>query len=323
MQVGVIDLGTNTFHLLIARISEGRFGVLHKEKVPVEVGRGGINQGQITKPAYERAQNAMHHFEQLIKLHKVEEVVSTATSAFRNASNGPQLLEDIKKDTGITTTIIDGQDEASYIFEGVKHALKLTQEPSLIMDIGGGSVEFIIANQDKIYWKESFEIGVQRLWDRFQHQDPILAEEHQDMLNYLHQVLQPLEAAINTYKPNELIGSSGTFDTLYEIYRLQKQLNRHPEATEFELPIAELHALFERIILLNYDERLQIPGMIPMRADLITESSALIQTAMSIASVNRLRVSLFGLKEGILYSHFLIKSSKAAQPVDNNSNTLV
>lgn len=323
MQVAVIDLGTNTFHLLIARVSEGRFRVIHKEKVPVEVGRGGINHGKITADAYLRALSAMRHFKTLLDLHNTRQVVSTATSAFRSASNGEQLLEDILQDTGIATRIIDGQDEASFIFEGVQNALSLKSAPSLIMDIGGGSVEFIIANKTEILWKDSFEIGVQRLADKFQHHDPILPSEHQHMLLYLLETLTPLHEAILEFNPVELIGSSGTFDTLFEIYRLRQGLNRERGVTELLLPVDPLREIFDQVFGMNHNQRLAVPGMIPMRADLIIESATLIQVALQLSGASQIRVSLYGLKEGILYSHFLLGPEANILPIGNSSNSLL
>ena len=320
MQVAVIDLGTNTFHLLIARVSEGRFRVLHKEKIPVQVGRGGINEGKITPDAYDRAMSAMKHFKSLLEMHHASQVVSTATSAFRSAINGEALLQDIQDVTGIETRIIDGQDEAGYIFEGVLHALQLGSKPALIMDIGGGSVEFIIANRKQIFWKESFEIGVQRLSDRFQHHDPLLPSEQQEMFLYLLEILTPLHEAILEYEPVELIGSSGTFDTLFEIYRLRHEVMRHQEATEFLLPVDPLREVFDELFSMNHAQRLVVPGMIPMRADLIIESATLIQVALQLSGANKIRVSLYGLKEGILYSHFILRSEEEALPLSNRSN---
>ena len=155
--IAVIDLGTNTFHILIAEVTEPHnYRIVHRLRIPVMIGKGGINQGLITEEGQERALAALQQFAALIRQYEVQQVRATATSAFRNARNGKALVQRIREETGIRIEVIDGMQEAEYIFGGVQEALSLDHEPILIMDIGGGSVEFILSSDQQVRWKQSF-----------------------------------------------------------------------------------------------------------------------------------------------------------------------
>jgi exopolyphosphatase / guanosine-5'-triphosphate,3'-diphosphate pyrophosphatase len=301
-KIAVIDLGTNTFHLLVAEISGKNFDVLFKEKISVKIGQGGINQGVITEEGIVRALSALKEFHQIIIQNGISEVYATATSAIRNAKNGKYLTQLIKEQTNIDVRIISGEEEAELIYFGVKSAMDIRDETSLVMDIGGGSVEFIICNSEKIFWKKSFEIGVQRLVDIYHKTEPITKKEIKNLETYFTNTLTPLQQAINTYKPTVLIGASGTFDTLSDIYHLNNQIDKKEEDTEYTLPLDQFFPIYESIIVKNKEERLQIPGMLPMRSDMIVVACCLVNYLLVNFEFNHLRVSSFALKEGVLYS---------------------
>ena len=295
-------MGTNTFHLLIAEVKEGNFRALLKEKVSVKIGQGGINKGLITEDAWQRAIDCLLHFREVIDKEGVEKVFATATSAIRNAKNGKALTKEIFEKTAIPVRIISGDQEAELIYFGVKKALDIGSETSLIMDIGGGSVEFIICNQDTIFWKQSFEIGAQRLLDMFHYHDPIISEEVSNLNLLLNEKLRPLTQAVAEFKPSVLIGSSGTFDTLSDIYQMENGIERAPNATEFPLSFESYWPIHQEIIEKKKEERLQIPGMIEMRVDMIVVACCLIQFVLDKYQIKRLRVSAYALKEGVLFN---------------------
>lgn len=301
-KIAVIDLGTNTFHLLVARVWGKGFEIAFKEKVSVKIGQGGISKGFITEEGISRALNALKGFKTTIDKENITEVYATATSAIRSAKNGKDLVKLIKEQTGINVRIISGDEEAQLIYFGVKTALDLRSTPSLIIDIGGGSVEFIICNNDQIFWKRSYEIGAQRLVDFFHQQDPICPKEIKKLNAYLQKQLPSLDEAVKKYQPQTLIGSSGSFDTLSEIYRLKIGLEKDISDTELPLPIESFEPIFQEVLSKDKDERLQIPGMIAMRADMIVVACCLIHYIIEKFNIPELRVSSFALKEGVLYN---------------------
>jgi exopolyphosphatase/guanosine-5'-triphosphate,3'-diphosphate pyrophosphatase len=169
-------MGTNTFHLMIAKVLEDDFEILSKEKIAVRLGAGGISEGRISGDATLRALEALRVFKNIIDAEHIEHLFATGTSALRNAKNGPEVTALIAETTGIEARIISGMEEAELIYYGVSKALKIGSRNAIIMDIGGGSVEFIICNEEKMLWAQSFEIGGQRLMDKFQSSDPMTEE---------------------------------------------------------------------------------------------------------------------------------------------------
>ena len=300
--IAVIDLGTNTFHILVAKISDNGMRVLHTEKLSVKIGRGGINDGVITDSAQQRALDALVHFKGKINEYKVDEIFATATSAIRSARNGKDLVEKIRLQTGIKVKIISGDLEASYIYDAVKKAVKLGDETSLIMDIGGGSIEFIICNENNIFWKESFEIGAQRLLDLFHYHDPILAEEIENLNLFLTDRLLDLVQACMRFKPKALIGASGSFDTFSDIYSIKSGIKKTEEQTELPLSLESFYEIYDDIIRKNKEERMAIRGMIEMRVDMIVVASILVNFVITNCHLKKIRVSSYSLKEGVLFN---------------------
>lgn len=301
-KAAVIDMGTNTFHLLLVEIDNVTFKTIYKEKIPVKLGKGGINQNNLAEDAVKRALHTLKHFKNLIDGENIDQVFAFATSAVRNAENGPEFVKTVKETIGINIQVLSGEEEAQMIYQGIRLSGSLNGQMELMMDIGGGSVEFIIGNSQVSLWKQSFEIGGQRLLELFHYHDPILPEEIDKLESYLEEKLQPLIEAIQLYKPVGLVGASGTFDTLTDIYfesMLQCKLTgRHV----FELPIEEYEAIHRMILTKNKEERLLIPGMIPMRVDMIVVASNLIEFILRYIEVDFITCSHYALKEGAIAS---------------------
>ncbi|MBL6446479.1 exopolyphosphatase [Fulvivirga sp. 29W222] len=298
--IAIIDCGTNTFHLLVVRQSNSEFETLHKEKVSVRVGKGGISKKQLMPDAINRAANTIQHFKDVLTGFEVDRVFAFATSAFRNATNGEETRKIILAKTGIDIKIISGPKEAELIFRGVNSALDIGNKPALIMDIGGGSVEFVIGQHNKIFWKQSFEIGAQRLLDLFHKTDPIQSEEIAKLENYLKTNLVELVVQIKKYNPQVLIGSSGTFDTLSDIYCEENGFIKNENDGETPLSLEGYFKIHHSLLSKAMGERMKIPGMIEMRVDMIVVASCLINFLLKLHSFNDIRVSTYALKEGVL-----------------------
>ncbi|KAA9338626.1 phosphatase [Hymenobacter busanensis] len=302
-RLALIDMGTNTFHLLIVELAADRQQeptVLLRTKVGVKLGEGGISNGEIAPAAYARALHTLQAFQEEIELHQVEQVRATATSAVRVARNGQELVKDIFQQTGIRVEIIAGAREAELICQGIRQAVALGSEPSLLVDIGGGSVEFIIANADTIFWMQSFEIGAQRLLDRFFRHDPLHFADVQAEQDYLRATLAPLLAAIAHFRPATLVGASGTFDTLGDLQaaRLGQDYSHQPPARTISLD--SFRHSYELLLRLPHAERLELPGMTPLRADMIVVACVLIDFVLKCGPFTGITASAYALKEGLL-----------------------
>jgi exopolyphosphatase/guanosine-5'-triphosphate,3'-diphosphate pyrophosphatase len=305
--VAAIDLGTNTAHLLVVALPEQReifapFRILHKEKIATKIGEGGISNGIITQAAQERLFKALFQFKEVLEYYQIspESVFTIATSAFRNATNSETIVEQVKQKTGLQIQIISGEQEAEYIYYGVKTALKIGKGNALIMDIGGGSVEFILCNEEKMIWKQSFEIGAQRLLDKFMKEEIISQQEIRDLEAYLEKNLAPLTQTLQQYPVEVLIGCSGTFDTIDDINLIRKHKKLDFNAKESAFTYQEFYAIYQEFLQKNHQERLAIPGMTPMRADMIVVASCLLNFVLCKYNISRIRVSHYALKEGVI-----------------------
>ncbi len=294
----VVDLGTNTFHLLIF---DGNT-ILYRSSLAARMGMGGINQGEITAEGLERSLNVLMVFrEQLDAFHVPDErVFAFGTSALRSAKNKQAVLERIRRETGISVKVIGGTEEALLIYEGIKQAVAI-KETAMIVDIGGGSVEFIICNPEKVLWMRSFEIGGQRLLERFKKKDPVSQSEISKMEQYFREELLPLTNAVHQYQPGVMIGSSGSFDTLNDMYYCKTTGAFPPEETAgFDYPEEEFGMAYEQLVFSTREERMRIPGMKELRVDMIVVAMVLIRFLLQTFGIRRVKISNYALKEGAM-----------------------
>lgn len=292
--VAVIDMGTNTFHLLIATPRpEGGFEENFRERRFVKLAQEGIEY--IGSSAWQRGMESMRDYRHIMDQWQVGEVRAFGTAALRTAENGPAFAEEVFLQTGIRIHLIDGLQEAAYILRGVRLAVPFDDTPMLIMDIGGGSVEFLIANRDKVFWAQSFPIGVAVLYRQYHHQEPISKEEIQRLEAFLEQQLEPLHEALQRHPVSSLVGVAGAFDVLENLLEQKAQGAQYTVLDTGRFP-----ALRERVCNATLEERLHIKGMPPFRADMIPSALILIGKVLAMGALSDIRVSHYDLKEGIL-----------------------
>lgn len=295
-----MDLGTNTFHLLIAEGSAADYKALIHEHDSVKLGEGGINKGIIQKTAYERGIATMRKFADDIRQYEVKDVRAIATSALRNASNGGQFIDEVADKTGINIEIINGAQEAEYIYKGVKLAGGMSGQTRLIMDIGGGSVEFILGDEQGIIWKQSFEIGAARLMDKFHQTDPIQQESIDALNAYLDNHLTTLMAEAAKHPVHTLIGSSGAFETFAELVERDKGKHFDLGIKNYDFELIDLLRLTEKLVASSHQERKDTAGIIPVRVDMIVVASLITEFIINRLGIENVCMSTYSLKEGVL-----------------------
>jgi len=290
----VIDLGTNTFHLLIVSSnSEDSFSELYRERKFIKLGENGVEC--IGDAPYLRGINALVSFKKILDSHLVDDVRVFGTAALRTASNGKQFVKEVKEKTNLNITLISGDEEARLIYLGVRQAVSFGTDMGMIMDIGGGSVEFIIANKEEIFWAQSFPIGVSVLKNKFHNTEPISKEEIGDIGKHLDETLGPLKIALKDYPVNNLIGASGTFDVL-ELMLVQKKLSE----VHSEVRASDFDPLYQKLLKTTLDERLQMSNLPNDRADMIIVALVLIDYILKLARIEKITVSAYAMKEGML-----------------------
>ncbi len=290
-----IDLGTNTFHCKIVSIQNRLYKEIYYEKIFVKIGEGGISKGFITEKAIKRASNALEQFQEVINKYDVNKVIATGTSAMRNANNASVLI-DLMLKWNWKVEIINGNREAELIYKGILLDHHIPHNSmSLIMDIGGGSVEFIIGEGEEIKWSQSFEIGAQRLKDQFHNNDPISDHDIKSLKKHLEQSLKSLKIALEKFKPEIFIGSSGTFDTILSIRNEKNNL------TSNLVSVSEFQEIKTKLTQSPFEERLIFPGMEVERAEMIVTASLLLDYVLKLVSIPKFFVSSNALKEGLIY----------------------
>lgn len=296
-----MDLGTNTFHLLIAGKQGDDFKILVHEHIAVKIGEGGINKGIILPAPFERGIATMLDFRSQINRYNINKIKCIATSALRNASNGGDFINRVKQETDIDVELVDGAREAAYIYEGIKAAGALSGENSLIMDIGGGSVEFIIGNGERFIWKQSFEIGAARLMERFHHSDPIPPASIEALNLYLENTLPALFEAVKEYPIKNIIGSSGAFETFAELVAFRRTSDFDIDKIKnYAFDYEELLQVTDEMILSSHAEREANEAIIPVRVDMIVVSSIITRFIMQKLELKDVSLCTYSLKEGVL-----------------------
>jgi exopolyphosphatase/guanosine-5'-triphosphate,3'-diphosphate pyrophosphatase len=300
-KIAVIDLGTNTFNLIIAAVNgDGTYQILHSGKLPSKLGEGGINKKVIAPVAYQRGLNAIGEHFRTILLHGASTTYAFATSAIRNATNGADFVNDIKNLFGVDVKVIDGNEEAELIYFGVKQAVNLNNENVLILDIGGGSNELIIGNGEKYHWKHSYDLGISRLLQKFTPSDPIASAEILQVEEYLDNQLTDLMEPVGLYNPQILIGSSGSFDTYRSVLTAQKVLSPNGNPS-IEIPMNEYLKLHNHLITTTIEQRNSIQGMDHLRAEMIVLASIFTNLLIKKTGIQRMMQSTYSLKEGAVW----------------------
>ena len=297
MRTAIIDLGTNTFSLLIVDIHATTYKILYHAKEAVKLGEGGITKNVIAPAAFNRGISAMQHLNELIKKQSVQNIKAIATSAVREASNKDEFIAEIKKLTGIEVDAITGDEEAEFIYYGNRMAVPMTDETCLIMDIGGGSNEFIIANNTALFWKQSFKLGVARLLEMFNPEDPIQDGTLQSIIAYLQTHLKPLLTEIKKHPIKRLIGSAGVFESILQMIGKEDMLEGK---TCYEIDIHDYLAISHKTIHSTLQQRIAMPGLIPMRREMIVLSFILIDFILDTTHVKNISLSTYSLKEGAI-----------------------
>lgn len=304
MRVAVLDLGTNTFHLLVVDLlPDGSWKRVFKTRRVVRLGEGAIHRNEIAPVPFRRGIAALRDFRARIDSLQADRTVAYATSAVRSAVNGPDFIRAARREAGIRVRVITGEEEAGFIAEGVRACLDWGDRTALIMDIGGGSTEFILADRTAVLWKASFNIGAARVLAHFKPSDPIRPAEVRALEAHFTGELSPLVAAVRKHAPEVLIGSSGSFDTFAAMLGMRYQGRDYLKGrNSYRFDIREYKALHRDLLRSTAAQRARMPGLIRMRRDLIVLASICTSTVLALAGTPEMMVSRYALKEGMLAS---------------------
>lgn len=298
MQKAVLDMGTNTFHLMVVEWdAAGAWRPLHRNRVFVKLAESGLYH--IGEAAFERGVQAMHAFRADLDAFSLDpgEVAAFGTAALRSAANAPEFIAKVYDQTGVRVQVISGEEEARLIYLGVRQATPWPERARvLIMDIGGGSVEFILADRQEIFWKRSFNVGVAVLYRLFHRNDPISAAEIADMEHFLETELAPLWAVLQSQPAESLVGAAGAFDTI-DLFALDPATK--PPLYGY-LPVPDFDPVYRLFIQSTRPERLAMPLLMPERQEMIVAAVVLIRYVLQRAGIREIYTSTYSMKEGMV-----------------------
>ena len=294
----IADLGTNTFQLLISPFSE--FRVQEQLQRPVGLGKGAMEHVTLQEDAMNRALACLSEFKHvfLSKGGDLENFYAIGTSILRRASNADVFILQVQKELGIQILVIDGMQEAEYIYEGIRNSLpEHWEKTSLVMDIGGGSVEFILFKGPEVLYRVSLELGGLRLKSLFSEDNEfnlsIIPELDVYVTNEMGQLLDVCRLA----QPSVLIGAAGAFETILD---LENRPGVTPASCEINLSTFLQNK--SNLDALPYEERVGYPGMKAFRASIFPYATFLVEKVLRELGIEELWFSSYSLKEGFWFT---------------------
>jgi exopolyphosphatase/guanosine-5'-triphosphate,3'-diphosphate pyrophosphatase len=297
----VIDVGTNSIKLLVADVRGRDVQPVHEESRQTRLGKGFYETHRLQPETIAHTAAAVWEFAEIARERNSKSIRVIATSAARDAMNPADLTSAIERASGLKTEIISGAREADWAFQGVATDVELAGQPLLLLDVGGGSTEFILGHGTKKSFAHSFPLGTVRLLEKFPHSDPPTRGEFtkcRDWLkNFLHHGVRPqLEPALkNEAGEIQLVGTGGTTSILA---RIEKKLDRfdRDKIERATLSLERVVAHRKNLWRLPLAERKEIPGLPKLRADVILTGVLIFETVMEEFGFQQLRVSTRGLR---------------------------
>jgi exopolyphosphatase/guanosine-5'-triphosphate,3'-diphosphate pyrophosphatase len=302
MLFGAIDVGTNSIHLIVVECDSiyDTSRVVYKAREMVRLGSNdALERGRLSSKAMNRGVDAIRRFVATARQRGAERIRAVATSAVREADNGVDFRARVEAQTGISLEILDAAEEARLIHLGVASGYSIDDRTACIIDIGGGSTEFIVADGDRPYLLDSVKLGSLRLYDAFLRDalDPARAARGLNL--YVRDALAPLLERVRRYRIDMCIGTSGTIMGLAAVDAADRGIELR-RVHGYVLELGRLEALQKRMLALSEAERKKLPGMNPRRADIIVAGNAVLIAALTQLGIPTIVVCERALRDGII-----------------------
>lgn len=299
-RIAAIDLGTNSFHAVIVDIySDGSFYTIDKLKEMVLLAEKGTADG-LTNAAMERGLEALKKIKTLCDHQGAEQILAYATSAIREAENGGEFIQRSIDEVGVKIRAIPGRLEAELIGLAVQHGIQMPEKPSLIMDVGGGSVEYLLADKKTFYHLSSKKIGVARMTARYIDNDPITQKEIETLINHFRDQLTDVAQAYAQHRGAILIGSSGTMENIGLMISNRNKKSPNLSVNELEFTSEEFFEFYDDVIEMTTEERAGLKGIDEKRIELLPAGLVLVKYILITFSIKDVKISSQALREGII-----------------------
>jgi exopolyphosphatase/guanosine-5'-triphosphate,3'-diphosphate pyrophosphatase len=310
MRIAAIDIGTNSVHMIVVQVRPDlSFEVIDREKDMVRLGAGGLDGRNLTPTAMAAALQTLSKFKRLAESHKVDEIVAAATSATREAENGGDFIAEVLRQTGIAIRVISGTEEARLIHLAAGYGVDIGGTTAVVVDIGGGSVEVTLGTATHLTLGRSFKTGVIRLTERFVQSDPLSSGNERRLIKHLNREMGAYLDQIAARGFDRVIGTSGTILSLGAMASSDEK-GTVEDLRNLTVSAKALHKLRKRIVQSDIEERLQIPGMDPRRADLSVAGSVLFDTIVRRLGADEFTLCDLALREGLVLDYIHRNSAK-------------
>jgi exopolyphosphatase / guanosine-5'-triphosphate,3'-diphosphate pyrophosphatase len=313
MRLAAIDIGTNSVHMIVARVRpDFSFEIIDREKEMVRLGAGGLDGRRLTPEAMTSALQALSKFERLARSHAVDEILAVATSATREADNGGAFLADIERQIGVLPRVISGTEEARLIHLAAAYGVD-TPRATVVIDIGGGSVEITLGTGSAVRYARSFKLGVIRLSERFATTDPLTRRDERKLVRHVGEQVDAYLQHIVTAGFDRVIGTSGT---ILSIGTLATTLDRGAppgEVRNLRVPARSIRRVRRTVTALDLEERLALPGLEPRRADLIVSGAVLLDSLLRRLGARDITLCDLALREGLILDYIQRNRRQIAQ----------
>ena len=301
MRVAALDLGSNSFHLLVADVhADGHIDPLVQEKEMLRLGDVVSRHGEIPVTAADQAVATVRRFRLLAEAAGATEIMAKATAAIRSAANGGEVVDRIRAETGVHIEVIGGLEEARLIFGAVRASVVLDPSPAVCFDLGGGSLEVMVGDSSSMMWATSVPLGVARLTTQFVRSDPISKRDRRALRDHIESVLAPVVREVTPYEPKLAVGSSGTLESLAEMVAARRHEDTPATLNQLTIDRSEFSALHDDVMASTAADRLRIDGLDARRVDLIVAGSMVLATVMDAFGFDQLTISEWALREGIV-----------------------
>ena len=312
-RIAAIDIGSNSFHIIVAEINPEAqsFRILDRLRETVRLGTFHEPKNELTENDMKRGFETLKRFKKLAEGHHATEIFAAATSAVRESVNGKEWLSKIRNDLGIDAHIISGVEEARLIYLGVLSATELSGRKIAIVDIGGGSTELVIGNEQFIHHLSSTKVGAVRLTEKDLQNESNLKEKIDFMENHIKGLLSTkIEQVKETGGYNFLVGTSGTIRTLADIdYRIHNFTDSEntPNLNQYKITLSSLLSIIEKMIVTPKEKRADVFDISKNRAEIILAGAIILKVIMTELNASEIYYSDRALREGLIVDRLLQK----------------
>ena len=302
-RIAAIDLGTNSFHAVLVDIyPDGSFRTVNKLKEMVSLAEKGM-EDRLSRQAMDRGLEALKRIKFLCDSHNVEQILAYATSAIREAKNGGDFIKEAGDEIGIRIRAISGEMEAEMIGLAIKHSVVIEDEMVLMIDIGGGSVEFIIGNREDFVYYNSLKLGVARMAATFVDSDPIEVGTIKKLKNhYSNSLIEVIELA-KQHGVKTIIGSSGTMENIAEMIAGRNDITAARTLNELTFKKDSFIDFYHEIIKLDKKGRLKEKNLEEKRVDIINPGMVLLKFLVDDCLIENIKISEGALREGMIINY--------------------